>query len=349
MTTGIVLLNFGEPAEGEREAVLDYLERIFMANMSIEGEETTEAAARKRAAKLAERRAPNLLEEYDDIGGSPLIDHSTTQAALLDEEFSRRGYDIETYHGMQYTAPFITDAVEAAREDGVDHLVGLPIYPLCGPSTTVQSLDELDEALDEVGWDVPVDALTGWHKHPAYTRTRIDNIRRYLDDHDLSLGDGTRLVFSAHGTPQYYLDEGSRYEEYTEEFCSVVATALDAPDYELGYQNHENRDVDWTEPDVEEVIETVDADRVVVEPVSFMHEQSETLSELDIELREEAEERGLDFHRVPIPYDDDRFVGALADLVEPFVAGYDPEYAGLRQCECRDEPGTMCLNAPHEA
>jgi len=348
MTTGIVLLNFGEPSEGRREDVLDYLERIFLANMSIEGE-TTEAAARERAAELAKRRAPGLMEEYDEIGGSPLIDHATTQAELLDEELSRRGYDVETYHGMQYTAPFITDAVETAREDGVDHLIGLPIYPLCGPSTTVQSLDELDEALDEVGWDVPVDALTGWHKHPAYTRARIDNVRRYLDAHDLSLGDGTRLVFSAHGTPQYYLDEGSRYEEYTEEFCSVVATALDAPDYELGYQNHENRDVEWTEPDVEAVIETVDADRVVVEPVSFMHEQSETLSELDVELREEAEERGLDFHRIPIPYDDDRFVGALADLVEPFVAGYDPEYAGLRQCECRDEPGTMCLNAPHEA
>jgi ferrochelatase len=348
MSTGIVLLNFGEPSEGNRATVLDYLERIFLANMSIEGE-TTESAARERARELAERRAPGLMAEYDEIGGSPLIEHATTQASMLETELARRGYDIETYHGMQYTDPFITDALEAARRDGVDELIGLPIYPLCGPSTTVQSLDELDEALAELEWDVPVDALTGWHKHPAYTRTRIDNVRTYLDDNDLSLGDGTRLVFSAHGTPQYYLDEGSRYEEYVEEFCSVVATALDAPSYELGYQNHENRDVEWTTPDVEDVIETVDADRVVVEPVSFMHEQSETLSELDVELREEAEERGLDFHRVPIPYDDDRFVGALADLVEPFVAGYDPAYANLRQCECRPEPGTVCLNAPHDA
>jgi ferrochelatase len=349
MTTGIVLLNFGEPSEPERDVVVDYLERIFFANMDIEGEETTEEEARGRASQLAQRRAPGLMEEYDEIGGSPLIDHATTQATMLAAELDDRGYDVETYYGMQYTEPFITDAVEAARDDGVDHLIGLPVYPLCGPSTTVQSLDELDAALDDVGWDVPVDGLTGWHKHPAYNRVRIDNIRSFLDENDLTLGDGTRLVFSAHGTPQYYLDEGSRYEEYVEEFCGVVATALGAEDYELGYQNHENRDVDWTEPDVEAVIETVDAERVVVEPVSFMHEQSETLSELDVELREEAAAAGLDFYRVPIPYDDERFVGALADLVEPFVAGYDPEYAGLRQCECRDEPGTMCLNAPHDA
>jgi ferrochelatase len=348
MTTGIVLLNFGEPSEPEREAVVDYLERIFLANADIEGE-SSEAEARERAAELARRRAPGLIEEYEEIGGSPLIDHARTQTEMLAAEMERRGYGVETYHGMQYTDPFITDAVEAARDDGVDHLVGLPVYPLCGPSTTVQSLDELDAALDEVGWDVPVDGLTGWHKHPGYTRARIDNIRDYLVEHDLTLGGGTRLVFSAHGTPQYYLDEGSRYEQYVEEFCDVVATALGAGTYELGYQNHENRDVEWTEPDVEEVIETVDAEAVVVEPVSFMHEQSETLSELDVELREEAEDVGLEFHRVPIPYDDERFVGALADLVEPFVAGYDPEYAGLQQCECRDEPGTMCLNAPHDA
>jgi ferrochelatase len=347
MTTGIVLLNFGEPSEPDRDVVVDYLERIFFANMDIEGKETTEKEARARASKLAQRRAPGLMEEYEEIGGSPLYDHATTQASMLADELDRRGYDVNTYYGMQYTEPFITDAVERARADGVDHLVGLPIYPLCGPSTNVQSLDELDAALDEVGWDVPVDGLTGWHKHPGYTRCRIDNIRAFLDENDLSLGDGTQLVFSAHGTPQYYLDEGSRYEEYVEEFCGVVATALDAPDYALGYQNHENRDVEWTEPDVEAVIENVEADRVVVEPVSFMHEQSETLSELDVELREEAEAEGLDFYRVPIPYDDERFVGALADLVEPFVAGYDPSYAGLQQCKCRDVPGTMCLNAAH--
>ena len=65
MTTGIVLLNFGEPSEPERDVVVDYLERIFFANMDIEGKETTEAEAQARASKLAERRAPGLMEEYE--------------------------------------------------------------------------------------------------------------------------------------------------------------------------------------------------------------------------------------------------------------------------------------------
>jgi ferrochelatase len=346
MTVGVAVLNFGEPEEPTRENVVDYLERIFFDNADIEGD-TTEAEARERSRQLAKRRAPGLIDEYEDIGGSPLKAHARTQASLLESELRDRGYDATTYVGMQFTDPFVEDAVASAREDGVDSLVGLPIYPLCGPSTNVASLDKLEDAVEDAEWDVEMNGLTGWHAHPEYTRLRADNVRSFVETRGLSLDGDTRLVFSAHGTPQYYLDEGSRYEQYVEEYCTAMAGELGVDEYELGYQNHENRDVDWTEPDVETVVEDVDADRIVVEPVSFMHEQSETLSELDVELREEAEAAGLGFYRVPIPYDDERFVDALADLVEPFAAGFDPDYYHLHQCECRNEPGTFCLNAPH--
>ena len=345
MSIGVVVLNFGEPAEPDRDVVEEYLERIFVANADIEGD-TTEADARGRARQLAERRAPGLIEEYEAIGGSPLQDHAEMQAELIEAELRDRGCEATTYVGMQYTAPFIEEAVEAACADGVDHLIGLPIYPLCGPSTTVISLEELEAAVDDAGWAVETHELTGWHRHPEYTRLRADNVRRYLREHDLTLDADTRLVCSAHGTPQYYLEEGSRYVTYVEEHCESLAAQLGVETYELGYQNHENRDVAWTKPEVDVVVDGVDADAVVVEPVSFMHEQSETLSELDVELREEAEAAGLEFHRVPIPYDDDRFAAALADLLEPFARGFDPGYYNLRRCQCRDSPGTYCLNAP---
>jgi ferrochelatase len=344
MTTGIAVLNFGEPGEADRETVVDYLERIFLANMDIEGE-TTKEAARERARSLAERRAPSLLEEYDEIDGSPLNAHAARQADLLEQELQDRGYDVETFLGFQFMEPFISDAAQAAKDAGVDHLVGLPVYPLCGPSTTVQSLEKLAAAVEDMEWDVEYDELTGYHTHSAYARLRADNIRRTLDRNGLELDEDTRLIFSAHGTPTYYLDEGSRYVQYVEEYCDMVAGMLGNPDYELGYQNHANRDVEWTQPDVEDVVENIDADRIVVDPTSFMHEQSETLSELDVELREEAEERDIEFTRVPVPYDDDRFIGLLSDMVEPFVAGFDPDLYGLQPCTCRPEPNTMCLNA----
>ncbi|WP_158059022.1 ferrochelatase [Halorussus halophilus] len=349
MTTGVVLLNFGEPAEPTRENVVAYLERIFMNNRSLDGD-TTEAEARERSRKLAERRAPSLIEEYEEIGGSPLDPQAEAQAEMLESVLDARGYDVETYLGMQFTEPFVADAVDAAREDGVDELVGLPVYPLCGASTTIASLAELTEAVDDLDWDVPVAEITGWHRHPTYNALRADNVRRFTDAHDLDLSDSeTELVYSAHGTPTHYLEEGSRYDTYVEEFCEVLAQKLGVESYSLGFQNHSNRDIPWTQPEVEDVVEDLaetDTERVVVEPISFMHEQSETLSELDDELREEAEEAGLDFYRVPVPHDDDRFGEVLADLAEPFVGDFDPGYYQFRQCQCADSENAMCLNAP---
>ncbi|WP_339106078.1 ferrochelatase [Haloterrigena salinisoli] len=344
MATGIAVLNFGEPSEPARDAVVDYLERIFLANMEIEGD-TTPDAARERAHELAERRVPALIEEYEAIGGSPLNAHAEKQARLLESELANRGYDVTTYNGFQFTEPFVEDAAAAAFDDGVSQLIGLPLYPLCGPSTTVQALEDLSAAVDDQGWDPDYHEITGWHTHSAYLRVRADAIRDALERYGLELGSDTRLVFSAHGTPKYYLEEGSRYAQYVEEYTEIIGRMLGSPGYELGYQNHENRDVEWTEPDVESVVEDLDAERIVVDPVSFMHEQSETLSELDIELREEAEAQGTEFFRVPVPYDDSRFIELLADLVEPFVADFDPEYYGFQSCTCRDSPTAMCLNA----
>ncbi len=83
---------------------------------------------------------------------------------------------------------------------------------------------------------------------------------------------------------------------------------------------------------------------IVVVPISFMHEQSETLSELDRELRAEAEERGLEFHRVPVPHGDPRFASVLADLVEARIGGAAFDAFTLKQCRCRPDPATRCTN-----
>jgi ferrochelatase len=348
MDTGIALLNFGEPAEPERERVLEYLERIFYANADLE-EAESEEAARERAQQLAKRRLPGLMEEYEAIGGSPLNEQAAAQADMLEAELAERGHDVTTYNGMQYTDPFIEDAVEAAHEDGLDRLVGLPIYPLCGPSTNVLALDELEDAIAERDWDVEVKGITGWHKHPTYNRVRAQAISTYLDEQDIDPNDEeTAFVFSAHGTPTHYLDEGSRYDIYVEEFCDVVASLAGIDEYHTGFQNHGNRDIPWTEPETEDLVDGLDHDRVVVDPVSFLHEQSETLSELDIELEEDAIDEDQAFYRVPIPHDDDRLGEVFADLVEPFLADFDADYYQFRQCQCRDEPNTMCLNAPRQ-
>lgn len=321
MKTGVILLNFGEPELAGADEVVSFLERIFAANASVEGDRTP-TEARRRARALAEARAPELMEEYLAIGGSPLNRQAERQADLLADELRRRGHDADTFVGMQFTPPSIGDAVGAARAAGAEAIVALPVYPLPGPSTTAAALATVRSEVRTLGWTLPVHEVPIWHRDPRYLDLRVEAIRGCLREHDLRPGGPeTVLVCSAHGTPLKYLHDGSRYVERVEEFCEAVARELRTPRFRIGYQNHANRPgVEWTAPDVETVIRELGAtpgvERVVVDPVSFMHEQSETLVELDRELREVAESVGLAFRRVPIPFDAPAFIDVLADAVE---------------------------------
>src|SRR5262245_8896677 len=343
MKTAVVLLNFGEPATATLEEVVPFLERIFLMNAALEGNQSEEQR-RARAHDLAVKRAPGLIAEYEEIGGSPLNQQAADQARRLEEDLIRRGHDVRVYVGMQFTEPSIAQAVERARDSAAELVIGLPVYPQCGPSTTVAALQQFRQAIEQLHWIVDVREISGWHSHTSYIELRADAIRRTLIDHDLDLTKpGTRLVFSAHGTPMRYVREGSRYVLYTEHACRSVAEALGVQRYELGYQNHTNRPIEWTQPDIEAVIGSVDGKTVVVDPCSFMHEQSETLAELDHDLKETAEARGLAYHRVPVPHDDPHFNTLLAYLVEPCITGRVDE-AGFRPCRCRVTPQTFCLN-----
>lgn len=341
MDTGIILLNFGEPEDPTPEAVVAYLERIFRTNMALEGHLPPERV-RARVKQLAEERAPQLIEELEAIGGSPLSRQALAQADMLEAELGRRGHAVRCYVGYQFAEPLIADVVRRAREDGVSRLIGFPVYPLAGRSTTVASLDDLRRAIDEAGWEVEVAEVGGWHRHPDFTAMWADAVRRTLEASGVSLSDPrVRLVFSVHGTPMKYIEEGSRYVEYAEEACAAIAAAVGAETYDIGYQNHTNRPVAWTPPDVEAVIEEVDADHVVVVPIAYMREQSETLAELDHDLREDAESRGLGFHRVPVPHDDPRLAALLADVVEPLLTEPASGAPATGGCQCR--PGACCM------
>ena len=341
MKIGVLILNFGEPENPTLGEVIPFLERIFTRNASLESQK-----GKSRSRKLAEARAPGLIKEYKEIGGSPMNRQARKQARMVEQVLRRRDLDVRCYSGMQFTEPSVGAAVAEAQAEGVDQLVAFPIYPLCGRSTTIAALEDVQSAVTELSWDVPLREITGWHRHPAYRRLRADAILDYVKREGVDLhASDTRLVFSAHGTPVMYLDDGPRYVDYVEEACRTVARELGISAYALGYQNHTNRDIEWTAPEVETVIREVDAARVIVDAVSFMHEQSETLAELDGELRGIAEEAGLEFHRIPIPHDSPAFAELLADLVEDVLR---PEpimgEQGLRRCLCRATPATFCLN-----
>jgi protoporphyrin/coproporphyrin ferrochelatase len=332
MNSAVLLLNFGEPEDASLDCVIDFLDRIFRANGQLD-EARDPAAVALRSRRMAEARAPALLDDYRRIGGSPMNGQAREQADRLGEELARRGHEARVFVGMQFTEPSIAAAVAAAREWGADHLVALPVYPICGPSTTVAALESVRAELDRLGWPVAVSEIAGFHDCPAYVEMRAGAIVEAATVNGISLADhATRLVFSAHGTPIQYLSDDSRYDHVTEQHCAEVAAAAGVAGYSLGYQNHGHRPtVPWTQPEIGSVLDALDAEVVIVDPVSFMHEQSETLIELDHEMRELAEARGMRFIRVPIRHAAPEFITMLADLTEPLLGPVGVHHDGQQQ------------------
>ncbi len=347
MPLGVLVLNFGEPDEATLDLARPYLERIFLQNAGLEGH--ADEAAVARARQLAADRAPSLVEDYQAIGGSPLNGQADAQAEALERELASAGIEARVYSAFQFTDPSIPETLERAREDGVDSLVGLPVYPMCGYSTTVAALNDVRRALDDLSWDPRFVGLSGWHAHPEYVSMRVDHIRTFVEARGLDLGaPDTLLYFSVHGTPVRYLGEKGRYDRYVHEHCRDVAEGLGAERYQVGFQNHANRRIVWTQPDNEDAIRARDERRLVVVPISFMHEQSETLAELDHELREFVEGLGKELHRVPVPHDDPRFPKLLASLVSEAISE-DPAASGrLSACRCCPLEPTWCTNGSRD-
>lgn len=343
MSLGVLFINFGEPDEPTVEKVTAFLERIFLQNASLEGHANEAALARTR--QLARDRAPGLMEEYEEIGGSPLNGQSEAQTRAFADELVRRGVEAKVYSAYQFTDPSVAEQVARARADGVETLVAMPGYPLCGQSTTVAALNDVRRTLDELAWQPRFLGLAGWHHDPRYLELRAGHIRTFVEEHGLDLNDpDTILYFSVHGTPIKYLIEGNRYDRYVHEHCRDVAKALGTDCYAVGFQNHTNRGIVWTQPDNEDRIRELQEKRMVVVPISFMKEQSETLAELDGELKEFAEGLGKEFFRVPVPHDHPGFPVYMADLLGELTSE-DPSAGGvLGRCRCRPGDGTWCTN-----
>ena len=336
--TGVVLIGFGEPEGTDPAEVESFLESIFLAGASLEP--GAPGGAEARARTLAKARAPGLAETYRDIGGSPLMAQLRAQGELLESELARRGRALPVTVATQFFRPSVAEAVQWACHHDLTSLVAIPTYPVCGQTTTLAALESLACAAREGGLSVA--GVTGWHRHPEFSRLWATHVEDLVEELGVSLTDEeTLLYFSAHGIPVKYL-EIVPYTQYVEEACAAVAAALQVERYVLGYQNHRNRPIAWVQPDNEKLLPSLEAERVIVVPISFLHEQSETLGELDQELAAVATSCGLGFHRVRVPHDDPALIGVLADLAE---GALEPARSPiLTRCSCRRTDAAWCTH-----
>lgn len=312
----VVLFNLGGP--DKPESVRPFLYNLFVDPAIIR----VPAPFRQLlAALITWRRTPIAAENYAVLGGkSPLLELTEAQAAALAAALSDE-LDVKVFVCMRYWHPMSDEVARAVRAWGPDEVVLLPLYPQFSTTTTGSSLDAWREAATRAGLVAPTRTLCCYHSDPGFVAATAAMVREsYLKARaELDPAISLRVLFSAHGLPESIVQKGDPYQWQVEKTVAAVVEAMGIPglDHVVCYQSRVTPQK-WIGPSTEEELKRAGADKVavLVVPIAFVSEHSETLVELDIEYREEAAEFGVPaYFRSPAQNSDPGFIAALADLV----------------------------------
>jgi ferrochelatase len=317
----VVLLQLGGP--DSLESVEPFLRNLFCDPDIIDL--PLAFLFRNRLARfISSRRAPKVAEYYRKIGGrSPILRLTQRQAAALERALPPE-MDARVFIAMRYWHPLTAAAVEEVRKGGFTKVVLLPLYPQFSRTTTGSSVNEWARIAGRAGLSgVRVVTVKEYCEHPLYIQALVENIRIALRRVPVQDRADVRLVFSAHGTPVRLVKQGDPYQgQIIRTYEAVVARGEFALPHTLCYQSRVGPQ-EWLKPSLTETINRLAAEgaaRVLVVPIAFVSDHSETLYEINMEVRRHALERGIrHYDMMPALHTNPSFIGALADSVRKAI------------------------------
>lgn len=307
----VVIYNLGGP--DSPEAVRPFLKNLFSDPMILR----VPALARWCLARfISWRRAPVAQEIYAHIGGrSPILAETEKQRDALQAVL---GDDYRVFVSMRYWHPFAEETARNVAAWGPDRIILLPLYPQFSTTTTESFTQSWYPAAAAVGISAPTAEICCWPEADGF----IDAVARGTDAAIANLPPDIpyRILFSAHGLPKKIVESGDPYASHVERTSAAALARLAKPgaDHVVCYQSRVGP-MEWLQPYTEDEINKAGADGIalVVVPVAFVSEHSETLVELDIEYAELAQEAGVPHYvRAPTVNADSAFIETLAGIVK---------------------------------
>ncbi len=288
------------------------------------------------ASLISGRRAKPATEIYAQLGGkSPLLENTEAQAAALEAALeadpgvdrgadpAADGAETKVFIAMRYWHPMSAETAARVKEYDPDLVVLLPLYPQFSTTTTASSAKVWHEAAKTVGLTAPTRLLCCYPTQAGFIDASADLIRPL---YEAAKAHGTpRVLFSAHGLPKKVVTSGDPYQWQCERTAESIAAALGIEhlDWVNCYQSRVGP-MEWIGPSTDAEIRRAGQDGVpiLVVPMAFVSEHSETLVEIEIEYRHLAKEAGVPhFTRVPTVGVHPGFIDGLARLVRQMVAG----------------------------
>jgi protoporphyrin/coproporphyrin ferrochelatase len=320
---GVVLFQLGGP--DSLDAIEPFLYNLF-CDPDIIDFPFARIARQPLARLIASTRARKVARHYAEIGGkSPLLEFTKRQARALEAEL-RRDLDARVAIAMRYWHPLTAEAISALEAFRADELVLLPLYPQFSRTTTQSSINEWQRRFHANGWRPAVHVIRQFHEDPGYIDAVVQAINECLPD-DLNIAD-LDMVFSAHSIPVAVIQSGDPYQRQVERTVELVWEQGGWPARRhICYQSKVGASK-WLQPSMHATIKRLAAEgsgHVLVVPISFVSDHVETLHEIDIEHRAQAQALGIkDYRMMPGLNDNPRFIRALAELVRSKPVGRVP-------------------------
>jgi ferrochelatase len=285
---GVVLLNMG--GARNKEELRTFLLNMFNDKniLSISNDMIRSIIA----SLIAFFRLDNAWKNYEQIGGSSPL-HKITEKLVLDLQ-DELGKDFYVTYAFRYTSPFSDVAIARVKELGITDIILVPLYPQYSTTTTKSSVEDF---IINAQKQFQIHIIEPFYHNRLFNNSIINSIK------DIGLPFFEyNLIFSAHGLPKKVIQRGDPYEKQIKEHIQILSKMLEENhihflSINLAYQSKVGP-MQWLEPSLEDKLKEFIGQKVLIYPISFVTDNSETIFELDIEYREIAKEIGIQEYQV---------------------------------------------------
>jgi ferrochelatase len=217
---------------------------------------------------------------------------------------------------MRCWRPRASDVIKKVREYNPEEIILLPLYPQFSASTSGSSINEWNKMCEKENYKVKTKTICCYPTENNFIESHISLIKKTLK---ILENNNFKLIFSAHGLPENKIKNGDPYQWQVEATVKAIMSKMknENLDYTISYQSRVGP-LKWIGPSTEEVIIESSKEKrgIVIVPIAFVSEHSETLVELDIEYKKLAKKNGCNFYkRVPALGVEENFIKGLTELV----------------------------------
>ncbi|MDB9728409.1 ferrochelatase [Candidatus Pelagibacter ubique] len=312
MKKAVILFNLGGPDKIEN--VEPFLFNLFNDPAIL----NLPTLLRYPLAKLiSNRRAPVAKKIYEELGGSsPILKLTKEQSEALETKLNQTETDSEykCFIVMRCWNPRANDVIKDVQSFNPEEIILMPLYPQYSAATSGSSIKEWKNVCKKNNYHVKTSTICCYPTDQNFINAHTKEIIKKIKDLK-----NFKLIFSAHGLPEKNIKKGDPYQWQVEQSVKKIVENLNIEnlDWILSYQSRVGP-LKWIGPSTEDIIveNSKLGKHIVLVPIAFVSEHSETLVELDIEYKEIADANGCkNYTRVPALGTNEDFIKAMSELI----------------------------------